>query len=155
MGPPPELFEFFSYGRSKGTKMWIARQCTFPAKKNFRPGKNRKVLRGVPPQRLRPAEAAVSATVSAKSQIHGTHASLTAPPWSHGSMGHPGRAPQRFKKKDARVPRVSGFAHRDGRRDGRSRARGWVRHLRRNPDLDREGSIEGEYRYPMVFLESP
>ena len=155
MGPPGELFEFLSYGRSKGTKMWGSCCSTFPAKKNFRPGKNRKVHRGVPPQRLRPAEAAVSATVSAKSQIHGTHASLTAPPWSHGSMGHPGRAPQPFKKKDARVPRVSGFAHRDGRRDGRSRARGWVRHLRRNPDPDRAGSIEGGYRYPKVFLESP
>ena len=37
---------------------------------------------------------------------HGTHASLTAPPWSHGSMGHPGRAPQPFKKKKTRGCRV-------------------------------------------------
>lgn len=86
--------------------MWRDCHATFPAKKNFRPGKNRKVPGGVPPRRLRPAEAAVSATVSAKSQIHGTHASLTAPPWSHGSMGHPGRAPQPFKKKKTRGCRV-------------------------------------------------
>ena len=106
VGPPGELFEFLSYGRSKGTKMWGSCCSTFPANKNFRPGKNRKVLRGVPPRRLRPAEAAVSATVSAKSQIHGTHASLTAIPWSHGSMGHPGRAPQPLKKKKTRGCRV-------------------------------------------------
>ena len=96
---PPENFSIFLVTDDlKVPKCGEAAAPPFRQKK-FRPGKNRKVPGGVPPRRLRPAEAAVSATVSAKSQIHGTHASLTAPPWSHGSMGHPGRAPQPFKKK--------------------------------------------------------